>query len=132
MKGILMKHVKLLLFLLIFAAFAPVSAFSQDSVIPLDHSELGTHQRPIVQFNHELHASEIDCLRCHHDYDKFLNNKGGEGQPCSTCHQAAEAKDQMVRLKDAFHLSCTGCHQKMLAQGRPSGPVTCGGCHVKK
>ncbi len=131
MKGTLMNYVKLLPFLLIFAALIPVTAFSQDSVIALDHAEIGKHQRPIVEFNHELHSSKIDCLRCHHDYDAYMNNKGGEGQPCSTCHQAG-AKKQVVSLKDAFHFSCTGCHENMLALGKPSGPITCGGCHVKK
>ncbi|MFZ2448577.1 MAG: cytochrome c3 family protein [Syntrophobacteraceae bacterium] len=125
-----MKYCRLLLVVLVFAAFVPL-AFSQDTVITLKHPEMGKHERPIVDFNHEKHAAKIDCLQCHHDYDAYMNNRGGDGQACGTCHGPA-AKDGLISLKDAFHVQCKSCHESMQSQGKPSGAVTCGECHVRK
>jgi len=125
-KGILMKYVKLLLVVLLFAALIPL-AHSQEDTIILNHKELGNHQRPLIEFNHKLHAeNKLDCTRCHHDFDAYLNNRGGEGQSCDSCHKK-EAEDNLFSLKDAFHSQCKGCHENM-----KTGPVTCGQCHVRK
>ena len=126
MKGIPMTYVKLLLVVLVLAAFVPL-AHSQDDTIVLNHKEIGKHQRPLVEFNHKLHAeNKLDCTRCHHDFDAFLNNRGGEGQTCDSCHKK-EADDEQPSLKDAFHFQCKTCHETM-----KTGPVTCGECHVRK
>jgi hypothetical protein len=126
LKGILMKYKNLLLVMLAFAAFIPL-AHSQEDMIIFNHPELGKHQRPLVEFNHKLHAeNKLDCNRCHHDFDAYLNNRGGEGQPCDTCHKKS-AEDNLISLKDAFHLQCKGCHESM-----KEGPVECGQCHVRK
>lgn len=117
---------------LIFICFAFVPlAFSQDSVMVLDHKELGQHQRSLVNFNHEKHASGIECLRCHHDYDKHGNNKGGEGQPCSVCHTSTPGKVR-VPLEQAFHAQCKACHATLEARGTMNVPLMCGECHVRK
>jgi hypothetical protein len=126
----LMKYARLILVVLVFAAFVPL-AFSQESIVVLKHKELGKHERPIVEFNHESHSTKIDCLQCHHDYDAYGNNRGGEGQPCQTCH-AKEKNQGTPGLKDAFHQQCKACHELMRKQGKPTGPITCGQCHVKK
>jgi hypothetical protein len=31
---------------------------------------------------------------------------------------------------NSFHDSCIGCHEKRMAQGKETGPVTCGECHA--
>ena len=125
-----MKYLKFLPVVLLLAVFAPL-AFSQESVIILNHSELGKHERPAVEFKHEDHSNKIDCLQCHHDFDAYLNNRGGEGQPCSSCH-GPQATQETISLEDAFHLQCKGCHESMRAQGKPAGPVICSQCHIKK
>lgn len=125
-----MRCGRLLLIVVLFIALAPL-AFSQESLMILDHEELGKHQRPLVEFDHEKHVSKVDCLQCHHDYDAYLNNRGGEGQPCGTCHGPVATRDA-ISLKDAFHAQCKGCHEIMIQASKPSGPVTCGGCHVRK
>ncbi|MGO9022497.1 MAG: cytochrome c3 family protein [Syntrophobacteraceae bacterium] len=79
-------------------------AHSQDDTILLNHAEIGKHQRPLVEFNHKLHADKLDCTRCHHDFDAFMNNRGGEGQTCDSCHKK-KADDGLLSLKDAFILS---------------------------
>lgn len=125
-----MKYLRLLPAVLLFAVFVPL-AFSQDSMMTLNDKELGKHERPLVVFNHEDHANKIDCLQCHHDFDAYMNNRGGEGQPCGTCHGPQATKDTKS-LEDAFHQQCKVCHEQMRALGRPTGPVICSGCHVKK
>ncbi|MCE5243551.1 MAG: cytochrome c3 family protein [Syntrophobacteraceae bacterium] len=106
-------------------------AFSQDSVMILNHKEAGAHERPLVHFPHEQHMANIECIQCHHDYDKYHNNKGGEGRPCSDCH-GNPGKKGLLPLTDAFHMQCKGCHELMLASGRKTGPVMCGECHVRQ
>lgn len=112
--------------IVVIGVFCSQAASSQEDKFLLDHKELGKHQRPLVEFNHKLHSSKLDCTRCHHDFDKFNNNRGGEGQPCDSCHKAKGSRG-MPSLKDAFHRQCIGCHKAM-----KKGPVMCGECHVRK
>lgn len=110
-------------------------AFSQEAMMLLEHRELGVHERPPVPFSHEKHADILDCLRCHHDFDQYGNNRGGEdkAQSCAACHgQASSLEKKLVPLEKAFHGQCKGCHESMWTAGKKSGPVTCGECHVKK
>lgn len=123
MKGIQMTCLRVFLVLAVLAAFMPVAHSQDDSFLIKD---IGKHQRPLVLFNHKLHAKRFDCSRCHHDYDANLNNRSPEGQPCDSCHQA-KAQGAMPSLKDAFHRECLGCHKTMKA-----GPVSCGACHIRK
>lgn len=111
--------------LLVNLVFVP-AAFPQDAVMLLNHEEFGKHQRPAVTFGHEAHSSKFDCLRCHHDFDAYLNNRGGEGQPCVNCHDVYP-DDGSLSLKEAFHLQCKTCHETTR-----TGPVACGECHLRK
>jgi len=125
-KGIRMKYIRLLLVVLVLAAFIPL-AHSQEDTIVLNHKEIGKHQRPLVEFNHKNHAeNKLDCTRCHHDFDAYQNNRGGEGQTCDSCHKKKD-EDGVLALKDAFHFQCRCCHENM-----KTGPVACGECHVRK
>ena len=111
-------------------AFAP-SAFSQDAMIVLDHKELGAHQRPLVRFDHDKHSSSMKCSRCHHDYDKYGNNKVEEdGQACTACHEKKNGKTR-IPLEQALHTQCKNCHEDLRAQGAGNAPVMCGECHVR-
>ena len=111
--------------IVVIGIFCFQSAHSQDDKFLLNHQELGKHQRPLVEFDHKLH-SKFDCTRCHHDFDKFKNNRGGDGQPCDSCHKAVASRG-IPSLEDAFHQQCIGCHKAM-----KKGPVMCGECHVRK
>jgi len=125
-----MKYAKLFSVFLVVAAFEP-AAFSQDAVMVLSHAEFGKHQRPPVTFEHEVHAAKIDCMRCHHDFDAYYNNRGGEGQQCVECHDV-RSEDGSLSLEEAFHLQCKGCHELFRYQGRKAGGIMCGECHVRK
>lgn len=111
--------------------FAALS-FSQDANIELKSTALGAHERPIVHLNHEKHSAVIDCVRCHHDFDQFGNNKGSEGQACSECHTQRATAANRVPLQEAFHTQCKVCHEQARLRGAASGPVMCGECHVRK
>ena len=125
------KYAKYAIVLSMFVLGWISTAFSQDATMPLEDPALGTHQRPLVIFPHEEHSAVIECQRCHHDFDANGNNLGGEGQACSECH-AKTATGGLLPLKQAFHVQCIGCHSKLLAQGKKTGPITCGECHKRQ
>ncbi len=106
------------------------SAYAQEEVIQISSSELGEHRRPLVTFPHQRHADEIECSRCHHDFDAFGSNNGGDGQSCGECHSLTPGTNPVPLMK-AFHLQCKGCHKKAAATCRQNPPRTCGRCHKK-
>jgi hypothetical protein len=82
--------------------------------------------KPPVALPHEAHVKKlkIACKTCHHKPDS---------QTCSTakCHAGkAEGKRpgcaEASLSKNAYHLSCIGCHKK-----GNKGPKGCGECHKK-
>jgi hypothetical protein len=113
---------------LFFLVSAPV--FSQEDRILLKSDELGKHKRALVVFPHKNHEDLIDCRRCHHEYDDFQVNTGGEGGKCSECHSTKNNSNQIPLMK-AFHLQCKGCHKKMNTGQDLKLPVMCGQCHIK-
>jgi Class III cytochrome C family/Outer membrane cytochrome MtrC/MtrF-like, domains II/IV len=96
-------------------------------------------ERPPAVFDHDLHTAA-------------LGQKGTEG--CAACHVLNEVSPLLLNqdvkvfkfpkgtydLTDrraimyASHNACVGCHQKMTAEGKKSGPAIglCGKCHVRK
>ena len=111
-------------------------AFSQEATMILKHKEAGPHQRPLVNFNHELHANDkIDCITCHHDYDQYGNNRGGEdkAQSCANCHSnPANPNKRLIPLTEAFHAQCKNCHESLMKANKASGPIMCGECHMRQ
>jgi hypothetical protein len=126
-----MKYAVCAFFSLLALFFLVSAALSQDPMMILDHKELGPHQRPLVHFDHEQHSNKIECQHCHHDYDQYGNNRGGEGRPCADCHNPGAGKTTLG-LKDAFHAQCKSCHLNAREAGRPSGPIMCGECHKRR
>jgi hypothetical protein len=90
--------------------------------------------REKVIFHHDRHyGSGIDCLRCHHRYEKGVNVlvheellPGTAAVSCVSCHRTERA------LERAYHRMCMGCHRDMNSEKIKTGPVMCGHCHVKK
>lgn len=102
-------------------------AEAKEPVIFLSLSDLFKDvERPPVKFHHQLHA-------------EALKDKG-----CSACHPAnkdgtldyaypelGEKKNKESFMR-AYHDACIGCHKEPAAEGKQSGPVTCGECHIWK
>lgn len=103
---------------------------AQDEIITLGLGEATPHQRPQVVFPHEQHAEAIVCMRCHHDFDEFGTNIGGDEQACAECH-GATAGDNPIPLTKAFHLQCKSCHEDVARGGGRDLPVMCGQCHIR-
>jgi len=123
-----MKFIKysLALFLVVFAVSV---GFSQEDIIVFNHQKIGSHQRPLVRLTHEKHAAIIECSRCHHDYDEYGVNVGGEENACSKCHGANNSNP--IPLVRAFHNQCKNCHSGLIAKCKKSGPIMCGQCHIR-
>jgi len=109
---------------------------AQEDTINIDHKDAFKGlQRPPVKFTHEKHADRYpNCTECHHTYEyqggKRVNDWNGEGQPCSECHKVKE-DGKKLPLMNSFHETCTGCHRSLDKEGKKSGPVTCGECHIR-
>ncbi len=125
------SHLKMKgLLVAILLMFLPWALFAQEDEIIMNNSELGIHDRPLVKFPHGVHEEIIDCSRCHHDYDAFMVNTGGDGEKCIKCHSVEPGESHLPLMK-AIHLQCKECHQHRTAIGEKSGPVMCGRCHVR-
>jgi hypothetical protein len=84
----------------------------------------GAMERPRVEFNHSAHTTALKqegCEVCHAIDD-------GKITPKLAATVNLTDRDDLI---DAFHDTCTGCHQERAAAARESGPVTCGECHVR-
>ncbi len=79
-----------------------------------------------VTFEHRLHAMNrgIPCMKCHHNMDKVGTPKCAPG-----CHTLA-GQEGVLKLEEAFHKNCWGCHQSPPKGKAP--PTECAQCHVKK
>lgn len=86
----------------------------QDDVVKYE-SKLGT-----VTFNHKAHVDMgTTCKTCHHT---LAEDTGTPDKKCTECHTG----DSDVKVKDAYHKACQGCHKEQKA-----GPTKCKECHVK-
>ncbi len=120
----------LLLTVSLVAASLPLAAQEDEMMLPArDPAGL---ERPAVAFSHARHAEQLDCRRCHHDFDVLGNNTVDEdGQACADCHTSSPGSNP-VPLTRAYHLQCKGCHQALNAAGQATPlPVMCGQCHVR-
>lgn len=114
---------------------ASFSATSADEVIRISNRSLFVKlSRGTVIFPHERHYSAgIDCLRCHHRYEKGVNVltyeellPGSKAVSCASCHSRKR------NLERAYHNMCITCHRETEIKRNPSGPVMCGLCHSQK
>ena len=88
-------------------------------------AELGELQRPPVAFDHAEHVEELKeqgCAACHDtDADGMLIPRLG----------TAEDEDCAKSLRNHYHDTCIGCHEKRADEGLSSGPNKCAKCHKK-
>ena len=126
----------MLLFILAAACLSGLSGCSQgdaaersnrpDLITMNNLASFGPLERPPVQFPHDLHTAAL----------------AGQDQDCNACHPAREdgrparlfmRLEDMARaeLEELYHTECLDCHSKNRAEGKASGPVTCGQCHAR-
>lgn len=80
-----------------------------------------------VPFLHDMHMEIVqkdnrDCTACHLETAKGV---------LSQTYMRLEDTDRQT-VMDVYHENCLACHKETARSGKPSGPVTCGECHVKK
>ena len=87
---------------------------------------VGRLKRPPVRFDHDRHTEAMKS----------------EAEGCGLCHETDDSRNLVFSfpkdrdetkprlLMDSFHDSCVGCHTERAKEGKESGPVTCGECHV--
>ncbi len=97
--------------------------------------ELGTPERPIVEFDHASHASALgqnSCLECHEPVklSPRLRTKAPEG--VSPRIKGMDDPEDLDDAMEAYHELCIGCHDRRGIEGEPSGPAACGECHVRR
>ncbi len=125
-----MKYLSSLFALLLALALAVPAAMGQDDVMKLSSAGQGLADRPAVVFSHAQHSEIYECTACHHEYDQYLNNTGGDGGKCSQCHKASATAKNPIPLTLAFHRQCKSCHLRLMEVRAPkTGPIMCGQCH---
>ncbi len=95
------------------------------TVVMVFPEAFGGPERPPVEFNHRLHTTSLtdkDCSTCHLIDDKGLTPE----------FKATIGIEDREHLVDTFHDSCMSCHRERSAAALASGPLTCGGCHVRR
>ena len=85
----------------------------------------GTLKRPAVEFDHTKHVKAMEregCKGCHPgDPQKGLTYKLWEGNESIS----------PGALTDLYHAKCMKCHKDRTGKGK-TGPMACGGCHVRR
>jgi len=83
-------------------------------------------KRPAINFNHEKHVTELgenNCRTCHADnQDKGLVFNFPKNLP---------ETDNKEDLMNAWHTACITCHTERADRQEPTGPLTCGQCHIR-
>jgi hypothetical protein len=95
--------------------------------------------RPPVAFDHDRHTTVLkqtgikDCAICH-VLEKADPQLGNQDIRVFTFPKGTYDRTDKKASMLAFHGACVGCHDKMKAEGKQSGPEIglCGKCHVRK
>ena len=115
--------------------FGLLAVFGQPAEIKVENTAgHKRNQRPPVIFPHEKHTGLYECLDCHHKYQDNKNvldegelEEGNKKISCIYCHHSGSS----IKLEEAYHGQCRGCHEKARKAGGKNGPVLCGECHRK-
>lgn len=120
----------------VFFLFFGQTLWAQPDTMMLKSSSFSKRERAPVSFPHNRHMEGgLSCKECHHRYDQGKNvldetelEEGAPGIRCQECHGSKVRLD----LKTAFHRQCLDCHRTNKKEGKKTGPLFCGECHVKK
>jgi hypothetical protein len=91
-----------------------------------DKADLSKYKgtKSAVSLDHKMHVdAKIPCATCHH------KAKDGKTVACGECHKK-DADGATPSIKDSFHKTCKGCHDKAKKDKADSkAPTKCGECH---
>jgi DNA-directed RNA polymerase subunit RPC12/RpoP len=106
--------------------------YAQEAEIYIEDASVDkTNGRSAVYFPHERHMELLDCLDCHHDYQKGENVLEEEDleedglSRCTNCH----TNKASIELKKAYHRQCMNCHRTINKNEERNLPITCKDCH---
>ena len=89
-------------------------------------AQLGSLERPAVQFDHGKHTDALakeGCTTCH------ATDSQGRNLPVVKGAQGAANREAFAAQ---YHAVCMGCHKERLAKQEKAGPLACGDCHAKR
>jgi hypothetical protein len=85
-----------------------------------------------VEFSHKKHNLEygVRCAVCHH----FQEDDPDPVWNCGDCHMPGRKVGKIVRLMDAYHTDCRGCHEAAVDMGEVEfAPYrNCEDCHLEE
>lgn len=110
-----------LAFTFVLSSSATSKAPPKDHVIKICKTKKSAVKFPHAAHVKKLKAKGVKCATCHH--------KKSADKTCGTakCHakpQKGVAACTKASKKNAYHVSCIGCHKKMA-----KGPTKCKQCH---
>jgi cytochrome c553 len=128
-------------------AFVYATTGTCPDTITMESKLFPTHKKSLVNFTHTKHNVDYKkaCADCHHVIKDGKNTfkEGDAVQKCAECHKEAKAptgadapklsKAEKIKTYyySAIHENCVGCHKKLKAEAKPTGPTTCSKCHPK-
>ncbi len=123
------------------ATYVPASAAEEEEgglpdVMTLDSCG---EKKGLVEFPHTAHFEFSDCVTCHHTTEGLTleNVAETEVETCVSCHFEPADSDvpdcsSMSLKKNAYHISCVGCHKDMdTGEEAYAAPTRCNDCHAK-
>jgi hypothetical protein len=84
-----------------------------------------------VSFSHKAHYVDygVSCAICHH----WQGETPDTIWSCVECHRPDQKVGKVVKLADAYHMDCKGCHEYLTRRGEANAPYeTCSDCHEEK
>jgi hypothetical protein len=116
---------------LVFAAIGVLSAADLPEETLIDNEGYKSKRMGSVNFTHQGHAEdyELNCNECHHVYkdDENVWKTGDPVQKCSACHKPQNKVGEAMRLPNAYHQKCKGCHKEVKDE-----KDKCSDCHEQK
>ena len=116
---------------LAFAAIGVLTAADLPEEIIIKSEGYKSRWGGAVPFSHQGHFEDygLDCRECHHVFEDG-ENVWQEGDPigkCAECHNPLKREGKAMRLPNAYHVNCKGCHKEMRDE-----KDQCGLCHEGK
>ncbi len=125
------------LFIFGIPATGALKAADMPDCIKIENQGYTKDRKGPVSLSHKKHIEEykVGCMDCHHVYKDGTNvwKETDPVQKCSECHNPAKDEGKVVKLMNAFHNNCQGCHKAAVEKGNKNAPARrCNDCHSKK